>query len=197
MSTGMSTIEEVAAAVDVYRRAGGGQLALLHCVSSYPAPLEEQNLRAIPALRERFGVPVGLSDHTIGRDAAVAAVALGADIVEKHFTVDRSLPGPDHAMSTEPDDFAALVDVLQRLRQGLGDGVKAATASELGVRAVARRSIVAARDLRAGSILSREDLAVKRPGDGLSPERLPSLIGRKLVRAVAADGRIRAEDVTD
>jgi sialic acid synthase SpsE len=100
-------------------------------------------------------------------------------------------------MSTEPDDFAALVDVLQRLRQGLGDGVKAATASELGVRAVARRSIVAARDLRAGSILSREDLAVKRPGDGLSPERLPSLIGRKLVRAVAAEGRIRAEDVTD
>src|SRR5438876_2934446 len=112
LSTGMSTIDEVAAAFDAHQRAGGGQLALLHCVSSYPAPLEEQNLRAITALRDRFGVPVGLSDHTIGRDAAVAAVALGADVIEKHFTIDRTLPGPDHAMSMEPAEFAEMIDVL-------------------------------------------------------------------------------------
>src|SRR2546428_3885635 len=123
MSTGMSTLDEVSAAVEVHRRAGGGPLALLHCVSSYAAPLEEQNFRAIPALRERFGVPVGLSDHTIGRDAAVAAVALGADVVEKHFTVDRSLPGPDQGMSMEPGDFTMMTKVLQQMRSGPGRGM--------------------------------------------------------------------------
>ena len=196
MSTGMSTLDEVSAAVEVHRRAGGGPLALLHCVSSYPAPLEEQNLRAIPALRERFGVPVGLSDHTLGRDAAVAAVALGADVVEKHFTVDRSLPGPDHAMSMEPEDFAELIDVLRRVRLGLGDGVKAPTASELEVRLVSRRSVVAARDLRAGTVLSRDDVATKRPGGGLAPSRLAEVVGHRLKRDIAADDQIRIEDVT-
>jgi sialic acid synthase SpsE len=195
MSTGMSTFDEVAAAVDAYRRAGGGPLALLHCVSSYPAPLEEQNLRAIPALRERFGVPVGLSDHTIGRDAAVAAVALGADIVEKHFTVDRSLAGTDHAMSMEPAEFAELIDVLARLRTGLGDGVKGPAPSELEIRAVARRSVVAARDLRAGTVLARSDLALKRPGTGLPPDRLGRLVGGSLTRDVALDEQLRPTDV--
>jgi sialic acid synthase SpsE len=196
MSTGMSTMDEVAAAVEVHRRAGGGQLVLLHCVSSYPAPLEEQNLRAIPALRERFGVPVGLSDHTVGRDAAVAAVALGADVIEKHFTVDRSLPGPDHAMSMEPAEFAELIDVLARLRAGLGTGVKGPVASEMEIRAVARRSIVAARDLRAAAVLARSDLALKRPGTGLAPGRLTELVGRALVRDVKADEQLRASDVS-
>ncbi len=195
MSTGMSTVDEVARAVEAYRGAGGGPLVLLQCVSSYPAPIEQQNLRAIPSLRDRFAVPVGLSDHTIGRDAAVAAVALGADVVEKHFTVDRTLPGPDHAMSMEPKEFAELIDVLGRVRIGLGTGIKAPAASELEVRAVSRRSIVPARDLRAGTILSRADLAVKRPGDGLSPARLSELIGRRLVRDVRADEPLRIEDV--
>jgi N,N'-diacetyllegionaminate synthase len=195
MSTGMSTLDDVSGAVETYRSAGGGPLVLLQCVSSYPAPLEEQNLRAIPALRERFGVPVGLSDHTIGRDAAVAAVALGADVVEKHFTIDRTLPGPDHAMSMEPADFAQMIDVLARVRLGLGTGIKAAAASELEVRAVSRRSIVLARDLPKGTILARGDLALKRPGDGLAPARLPDLVGRRLVRDMQADDQIRVEDV--
>jgi N,N'-diacetyllegionaminate synthase len=195
MSTGMSTTEEVAAAIAVYRLAGGGPLALLHCVSSYPAPLEEQNLRAIPMLRERFGVPTGLSDHTIGRDAAVAAVALGADIIEKHFTVDRTLPGPDHAMSMEPRDFADLVRILAEVRRGLGTGEKAPTPSEMELRHLARRSIVAAADLPAGTVLTRADLAVKRPGGGLMPERLPDLLGRRLARDVQVDEPIRETDV--
>jgi sialic acid synthase SpsE len=196
MSTGMSTMEEVAAAVQVHRRSGGGPLALLHCVSSYPAPIEEQNLRAISALRERFGVPVGLSDHTVGRDAAVAAVALGADLIEKHFTVDRSLPGPDHAMSMEPAEFAELIDVLARVRAGLGTGVKGPAASELEIKALARRSIVAARDLRAGAVLARSDLALKRPGTGLAPGSLPELLGRALIRDIAADEQLRSSDVS-
>jgi sialic acid synthase SpsE len=195
MSTGMSTFDEVRTAVEAFRRAGGGPLALLQCVSSYPAPIEEQNLRAIPALREQFAVPVGLSDHTIGRDAAVAAVALGADVIEKHFTIDRSLPGPDHAMSMDAAELAQMVDVLTRIRVGLGTGIKAATPSELEVRATSRRSIVLARDLSKGTILTRADLAVKRPGDGLAPARLPELIGRRLVRDMHADDQIRIEDV--
>jgi sialic acid synthase SpsE len=196
ISTGMSTDAEVADAVSVFRGAGGGPLVLLHCVSSYPAPLEEQNLRAIPALRERFGVPVGLSDHTIGRDAAVAAVALGADVIEKHFTIDRSLKGPDHAMSSEPAEFAALVDVVAKVRRGLGTGVKAPASSELEVRSVARRSVVAARDLRAGTVLARSDLAVKRPGTGLAAGRIAELIGGRLLRDITADDQIGIEDIS-
>ena len=196
MSTGMSTLDEVGRAVDVHRRAGGGPLALLHCVSSYPAPLEQQNLRAMATLRERFGVPVGLSDHTIGRDAAVAAVALGADVIEKHFTIDRTLSGPDHGMSMEPAAFAELVAVVGLVRRGLGTGEKAPAPSELELRRLARRSIVAARDLRAGAVLSRADLAAKRPGDGLAPGRIPDLVGRRLSRDLRADEQIRIEDVT-
>jgi N,N'-diacetyllegionaminate synthase len=196
MSTGMSTIDEVAHAVDVFTGSGGGPLALLHCVSSYPAPLEELNLRAMVTLRERFRVPVGLSDHSIGRDAAVAAVALGADIVEKHFTVDRTLPGPDHAMSMEPDDFAQMVRVLEGLRLGLGNGVKGPTAAEMEIRQVARRSIVAATDLPAGTLLTRAHLALKRPGDGLAPQRLSDLVGRRIARHIRAEEPIRDADLT-
>lgn len=196
LSTGMSTIEEVAHAVDTFRGSGGGPLALLHCVSSYPAPLEELNLRAISTLREHFGVPVGLSDHSIGRDAAVAAVALGADIIEKHFTIDRTLPGPDQAMSMEPGDFADLVRVLAEVRRGLGTGVKGPTPSEMEIRGIARRCVVAASDLRVGTVLTRAHLAVKRPGHGIPPRRLPDLIGCRLTRDVLSDEPLRETDVT-
>jgi N,N'-diacetyllegionaminate synthase len=196
MSTGMATDAEVAAAVATFRRARGGPLALLHCVSSYPAPLEEQNLLAIPALRRRFGVPVGLSDHTLGRDAAVAAVALGADVIEKHFTIDRSLAGPDHAMSMEPADFADMVGVLGRVRRGLGSGAKMPTPSEAETKGVARRSVVAARDLAAGHVLARSDLTIKRPGTGLAAAEIDHLVGRRLARDLAADELLRADDVS-
>jgi N,N'-diacetyllegionaminate synthase len=197
MSTGMSNDQEVSEAVSLFREARGGPLALLHCVSSYPAPLEELNLRAIPALRDRFAVPVGLSDHTIGRDAAVAAVALGADIIEKHFTIDRSLPGPDHAMSMEPTEFVELIETLRKLRTGLGTGVKSPAASELQNRTLARRSVVAARDLPRGTLLTPQDVALKRPGGGLQPSMVEWLVGRRILRGLRADEQIRLEDLSE
>ena len=126
----------------------------------------------------------------------MAAVALGADVIEKHFTIDRTLPGPDHAMSMEPAEFAEMIDVLTRVRSGLGTGVKGPAESELEVRRISRRSIVVTRDLAKGTVLARTDLAVKRPGDGLSPARLPELVGRRLVRDVRADDQLRIEDVS-
>jgi sialic acid synthase SpsE len=198
LSTGMTTLEEIGAAVRVYREGGGGPLVLLHCISSYPAPLEEMNLRAIPVLEREFGVPVGLSDHTIGRDAAVAALALGAAALEKHFTIDRSLPGPDQAMSMEPAPFAEMIDVLRRLgRGGLGSGEKRPSPTELPIMEMARRSIVAAKPISAGTRLTREVLAVKRPAGGLGPELLATVIGRRTKRALQADERLALEDLED
>lgn len=195
VSTGMATLDEVRASVALFRARGGGPLALLHCVSSYPAPLEQSNLRAMATLRSEFGVPVGLSDHTIGRDAAVAAVALGADIVEKHFTIDPTLPGPDQAMSMPAEEFAEMVRVLRRVRTALGDGVKRAVPAEEPIRAVARRSIVAARPIRAGAVLARDDLAFKRPGTGLAPASLDRVVGRRARRDLAPDELVSLDDL--
>lgn len=195
MSTGASDLEEVRTAVELFRSHHGGPLVLLHCVSSYPAPLEQMNLRAMTTLRRTFGVPVGLSDHTVGRDAAVAAVALGASVIEKHFTVDRSLPGPDHAMSMEPAEFADMVATLRRVQAGLGTGEKRPVPAEAEVRTVARRSVVARTDLPAGTILTDASLAVRRPGTGLPPSRLPEIIGRSARRPLRAGEIIRLEDL--
>lgn len=196
LSTGMSDLDEVRRAVDVHRSAKGGPLAILHCVSSYPAPLEQMNLRAIATLREEFDLPVGLSDHSIGPAAAIAAVALGAEIVEKHFTVDQRLPGPDHAMSMEPADFTALVATLQALKAGLGTGVKVAMPAELGVRGVARRSLFAAIAIRAGTTIRRELIVAKRPGGGIGPDRLDSVIGARASRDIAAGEMLQPEDLS-
>jgi N-acetylneuraminate synthase/N,N'-diacetyllegionaminate synthase len=195
ISTGMSQLDEVGHAVDVYRRAGGGPLALLHCVSSYPAPLEQMNLRAVETLRREFDVPVGLSDHSVGPAAAIAAVALGAVVVEKHFTVDRSLPGPDHAMSTEPAEFADLVATLRKLQAGLGTGEKRAMPAELEVRDVARRSLFTARAIRAGTTFAKEDLVAKRPGGGIGPDRIDSVVGMRATRDLARGELVRPEDL--
>jgi sialic acid synthase SpsE len=195
MSTGMSTLDEVATAVDAHRREGGGPLALLHCVSSYPAPLEEMNLRAIGTLHERFGVPVGLSDHTVGIEADIIAVALGAVIIEKHFTTDRALPGPDHAMSTEPAEFTRLVETVERVRAALGNGVKAPVPSELALRALARRRVVAARAIPAGTVLTRELVAFKRAGRGVGSNEIDTVLGRRTAHDLARDVPIGPEDV--
>jgi N,N'-diacetyllegionaminate synthase len=197
MSTGMSELDEVRRAVDVFSAAGGGALALLHCVSSYPAPLEQMNLRAIETLRREFDVPVGLSDHSIGPAAAIAAVALGAVIVEKHFTVDRGLPGPDHAMSTEPEEFTDLVATLRKLQAGLGTGQKTAMPVETEVRAVARRSLFATQAIRAGAAITPELLAAKRPGGGIGPDRIDSVVGKRARRDIGAGAMIRPEDLAD
>lgn len=195
VSTGMSTLDDVRDAVATLRDHGAGALALLHCVSSYPAPLEEMNLRAMATLSGEFGLPVGLSDHTIGRDAAVAAVALGAVIVEKHFTVDPGLPGPDHAMSMAADEFAEMVTVLRRVRVGLGDGIKRPVAAETEARAVARRSIVAARSIPAGTVLTRDHLSLKRAGRGLSASLVHAIVGRRTRRDLAADEPLSDADL--
>jgi N-acetylneuraminate synthase/N,N'-diacetyllegionaminate synthase len=187
LSTGMSTLDEVATAVDTIRAAGDPPLAILHCVSAYPAPVEDTNLRAIDALRARFGCPVGLSDHSLGLEIALAAVARGATVLEKHLTLDRALPGPDHRASLTPADFAALVRGVRAVEAALGDGDKRPMPSEIDTRAVARRSLVAARALPAGHRLARADVAIKRPGTGIAPGELDRVLGRRLTRALAAD----------
>jgi N-acetylneuraminate synthase/N,N'-diacetyllegionaminate synthase len=187
VSTGMSTLDEVALAVEVLRTGGDPPLALLHCLSAYPAPAAEINLRAMDTLRARFGVPVGFSDHTAGLAVPVAAVARGAAIVEKHFTLDRTLPGPDHAASLDPRQLRALVQSIREVESALGDGDKRPMPCEMDTRRVARRSLVAARALRAGERLSAEAIGIKRPGTGISPVDLERALGRRVRRDVDAD----------
>ena len=187
LSTGMSTLGEVEEAVHVLRAAGAAQLTLLHCVTEYPAPYAEVNLRAMQTLKSAFGLPVGYSDHTPGIDIAIAAVALGAEVIEKHFTLDRSLPGPDHAASLEPDELRQMVAAIRHVEAALGTGIKAPAPCELPNISVARKSVVAARALPTGHQLAAGDLDIKRPGSGLAPKLLPSLIGRTLCTDVAKD----------
>lgn len=190
LSTGMSTLAEVAQAVAAIREAGDPPLALLHCVSAYPAPASEMNLRAMDTLRERFGCPVGLSDHTLGIEVAAAAVARGATIVEKHFTLDKRLPGPDHLASLEPGELARLVRAIRTVEAALGDGEKRPMPSEMDTRRVARKSLVTARPIRAGEKLTADLVAIKRPGTGISPADLPRVLGRTVRRDLAADEMI-------
>lgn len=194
VSTGMADLDEVRAAVDAVR-AHGAPLVLLHCTSSYPAPEDEANLRALDALREAFAVPVGYSDHTSGFAVSLAAVARDACVLERHVTLDRRRTGPDHAMSLEPGELAELVARVRELERALGDGRKRPQPSELELRTVARRSIVAARALQTGEVLTASALAIKRPGGGLPPARLASLFGRRLRLPVAADARIAEDDL--
>jgi N,N'-diacetyllegionaminate synthase len=187
LSTGMSTLEEVEEAVRVLREAGASQLTLLHCVTEYPAPYAEVNLRAMQTLKSAFGLPVGYSDHTSGIDIAIAAAALGAEVIEKHFTLDRSLAGPDHAASLEPDELQEMVTAIRHVELALGTGIKTPAACEIPNMSVARKSVVAARALPVGHQLSAADLRIKRPGNGLAPKSLPDLIGRTLRAAVTED----------
>ncbi len=187
LSTGMATLEEVEQAVAAIRAAGDPPLALLHCLSAYPAPVEEVNLRAMDSLASRFGCPVGFSDHTLGIDVAVAATARGATIIEKHLTLDKTLPGPDHRASLGPAEFNAMVRAIRAVESALGDGVKRPMPSEVDTRRVARKSLVAARVLRAGERVAAGDVASKRPGTGISPAELPRVLGLRLTRDVAVD----------
>jgi len=187
VSTGMSTVAEVGDALAAIRAAGDPPVALLHCLSAYPAPPAEMNLRAMDTLRARFALPVGLSDHTLGLEVALAAVGRGAAIVEKHLTLDKTLPGPDHRASLDPGEMAALVRGIRTVESALGDGDKRPAPSELDTRRVARKSVVAARALRAGARLTAGDVAIKRPGTGIPPGELERVLGRRLRRDVAVD----------
>ncbi len=195
ISTGMADMLEVADAVDAVRRAGDPPIALLHCVSSYPAAPEDANLRAIETLRAAFGVPSGWSDHTPGIELPIGAVALGASIVEKHLTLDRTMPGPDHAASLEPDAFAAMTAAIRAVEPALGTGDKRPVEAELRVARVARRSLHWTRDLALGEVVAEEDLVALRPATGLSPARLRDVVGRRTARAVRAGAAATAGDL--
>ena len=187
LSTGMSELPEIAAAVRVLRDNGSGNITLLHCTTEYPAPPEEVNLRAMETLHKEFGLPVGYSDHTRGIEIPIAAAALGAVVIEKHFTLDRGLEGPDHKASLEPDELAEMVRGIRKIESALGDGVKRVTPSEAKNQPVARKSIVAAVPIRKGELLTENMLSVKRPGNGISPMRWDEIIGTYAVRDFQED----------
>jgi len=186
LSTGMSDLDEVAVAVQAVHDTGNRALILLHCVSNYPAAAASVNLRAMKMMEDGFDVPVGYSDHTEGITVPLAAAAMGACVVEKHFTLARNLPGPDHRASLEPAELAGMVRGIRTVEAALGNGVKRAAPEELNTAAVARRSLVAACDLRAGTLLTESMIAIRRPGTGLPPSALPQLVGQRLRQDVAA-----------
>lgn len=187
MSTGMADMEEIDDAMRALRENGAGEVTLLHCTTEYPAPVEEVNLRAMITMKERFGCPVGYSDHTPGIEIPVAAVAMGATVIEKHFTLDRNMEGPDHKASLEPDELAAMVKAIRNVDKAMGDGIKQPTASEKKNMSVARKSIIAARDIRAGEVFTEENLTTKRPGNGISPMRWNEILGTRAIRDFAED----------
>jgi N-acetylneuraminate synthase/N,N'-diacetyllegionaminate synthase len=195
LSTGMSTLDECEDAAAVVRGNGNPPVAWLHCVSAYPAPESSTNLRAMDSLRAALGGPVGLSDHSLGVAVAVAGAARGARVIEKHLTLDRTLPGPDHAASLEPGEFASMVGQIRLVESALGDGIKAPAPCELDTIRAARRSLVTTRDLPAGHVLTLGDLTTKRPATGLAPAMLRRVVGRRLARAVEADQTLAHDDL--
>lgn len=194
LSTGMSQIEEIDEAVEAARAAGCLELGILHCVSAYPTPAGECNLRVMASLHERYGVPVGFSDHTLGIHIAAAAVSLGATILEKHFTLDRSLPGPDHAASLNAAELAQMIANIRDVESALGDGVKRPTASESENLDIGRRSLHWTRALAAGSGVEAADFVALRPGTGIAPARRGGFVGRRLARDVFEGDMVQVED---
>lgn len=178
ISTGMASLSEVESAIRVIIATSNTQIILLHCVSNYPAEPADINLRAMQTMAQAFGVLVGFSDHTLGIEIALAAVALGACVIEKHFTLDRSLPGPDHQASLEPNELKAMVSGIRNITSALGDGRKQPVPSEANTAAVARKSVIARRTIPRGATLSENDLVLLRPGTGLPPMMLPYLLRR-------------------
>jgi N,N'-diacetyllegionaminate synthase len=192
LSTGMANMGEIEAALDVLEQAGThrGDITVLHCNTEYPTPMSDVNLRAMATMRDAFGVRVGYSDHTEGIEVAIAAVALGATMLEKHFTLDRNLPGPDHQASLEPGEIKAMVAGVRNIERAMGDGIKRSSASETRNKGIARRSLVATSVIRAGEVFTKENLAAKRPGTGLSPMRWDEILGRKAPRDFKPDEMI-------
>lgn len=187
MSTGMCEMTEIEDAIKVLRENGTKEIKLLHCNTEYPTPYEDVNLRAMEAMRDRFGLEVGYSDHTKGIEVPVAAVALGATVIEKHFTLDRNMEGPDHKASLEPHELASMVSSIRHIEKALGNGNKTPSPSEKKNIAVARKSIVAKKIISAGEVLTKENITVKRPGTGISPMKWLSVIGTKAVRDFEED----------
>lgn len=190
LSTGMSNLNEITDALGVLDDGGCPEATVLHCNTQYPTPYEDANLTAMVELFDQFGLPVGLSDHTPGVECAVAATVLGAQVIEKHFTLDKSLPGPDQQASLNPLELRALVNAVRHTEAALGDGRKHVTASEAPNKAIARKSIVAARPIAKGEAFTADNLTTKRPGDGISPMRWYDVLGRAAKRDFAEDEKI-------
>lgn len=187
LSTGMACLGDIEAAIEALESEGTprSRITVLHCTTEYPAPMDEVNLRAMQSIGHTFGVEVGYSDHTSGIEAAIAAVALGASVIEKHFTLDRSLPGPDHQASLEPNELRAMVASIRNIEVALGDGIKRLKPSEAKNRTVARKSLVASKPIKSGEIFSSENMTAKRPGSGISPMRWDEVVGRQAHRDFA------------
>ena len=189
LSTGMANLGEIEAAIDALEAAGTprAMLTVLHCTTEYPTPMAEVNLRAMLSIHAAFGVAVGYSDHTQGIEVAIAAVAMGATVIEKHFTLDRNLPGPDHKASLEPAELNAMVAAIRNIEVALGDGIKRLTTSEARNRPVVRKSLVASRAIKSGALFTAENITAKRPATGISPMRWDEVIGKTALRDFGPD----------
>jgi len=195
LSTGMSYLIEVQETVELLINNGCSSIALLHCTTSYPTPPEDVNLKAMQTLSHHLNLPVGYSDHTKGINIALAAVAIGGCIIEKHFTLDRNLPGPDHKASLEPDELKEMIRIIRENELAMGDGIKRPTHNEKKIMKIARKSIIAKIDLNEGEIINKRSIEVKRPGTGISPVNYDNVIGREIIRKVKKDMPITWEDV--
>lgn len=187
MSTGMSDLYEIDMAVKLLKQNGSKEVSLLHCNTQYPTPFEDVNLRAMLTMRERFGVTVGYSDHTPGIEVPIAAVALGAEIIEKHFTLDKNMEGPDHKASLEPDELAAMVSGIRHIEAALGNGEKVVSDSEKANLGIVRKSIIALTAIKKGELLTEANITTKRPGTGISPMRWNEVLGAMAIRDFEED----------
>ena len=189
LSTGMSNMDEIEAAINVLEESGThrSKITVLHCTTAYPAPMSDVNLHAMQNIHNRFNVAVGYSDHTLGIEIPIAAVALGATVIEKHFTIDRKLPGPDHKASLEPEELKSMISAIRNIELALGDGIKRLMPSEIGNLEVIRRSIVARTKIMKGDSFSIENLATKRPGHGISPMLWADVVGKVATRDYLID----------
>ncbi|WP_301199171.1 N-acetylneuraminate synthase [Plebeiibacterium marinum] len=197
LSTGMATIDEVEDAVNVLTKFGKSkkEITVLHCTTEYPAPFNEVNLKAMKTMADTLGVKTGYSDHTQGIEIPIAAAALGATLIEKHFTLDRNMPGPDHKASIEPCELKSMVDAIRNIEQALGDGNKKPSASEIKNIQVARKSIHVNKELEKRHILREQDLEMKRPGDGISPMKMDEVIGKTLKKTIGKGSILKWEDI--
>ena len=197
MSTGMSELSEVEDAIKVLKENGAGEITILHCTTEYPAPYEDVNLKAIDTMKETFGLPVGYSDHTKGLEIPVAAVARGACVIEKHFTLDRNMEGPDHKASIEPDELKQMVDMIRHVEVAIGDGIKKVSPSELKNQDIARKSIIAKTAIKAGDVFTEENITTKRPGSGINPMKWFDLLGKTAKHDYQEDYLIEEDELND
>ena len=197
MSTGMSELDEVIESVKVLKENGAGDITILHCTTEYPAPYEDVNLKAMETMKDALNLPVGYSDHTKGIEIPVAAVARGACVIEKHFTLDRNMEGPDHKASLEPDELKQMVDSIRNVEKAIGDGVKKVSASELKNQDIARKSIIAKTDIKKGDIFTEKNITTKRPGNGINPMRWFDLLGKVAKHDYQEDYLIELDELDD